>query len=191
MGVNVDYAPVLDLATNPANPALGIRSFGDDPAAVARLGAAIVRGLQGAGVAATVKHFPGRGECASDTHHGLGVVDADRADLEARRARARSGRRSRRAPGSSCPATSRCPRSPASASLPATLSRAVMHDLLRDELGFDGVIDHRRARHAGARPGRAQAVDVVAALRAGVDLLLCDGRIAPRCSGSRTRWSTP
>ena len=61
MGVNVVYAPVLDVATNPANAALGICSFGDDPAAVARLGAAMIRGLQGAGVAAAPKHFPGSG----------------------------------------------------------------------------------------------------------------------------------
>ena len=61
MGVNVVYAPVLDVASNPLNPALGIRSFGDDPASVARHGAAMVRGLQAAGVAASVKHFPGLG----------------------------------------------------------------------------------------------------------------------------------
>ena len=64
MGVNVVYAPVLDIASNPANPALGIRAFGDDPALVARHGAAMVRGLQSAGVAATVKHAPGSGEAA-------------------------------------------------------------------------------------------------------------------------------
>ena len=74
LGVNVDYAPVCDLATNPANPALGIRCFGDDPDAVGRLAAATVRGLQGEGVAATVKHFPGVGDAAVDTHHELAVV---------------------------------------------------------------------------------------------------------------------
>ena len=84
MGVNVVYAPVLDLATNPANPALGIRSFGDDPALVARHGAAMVRGLQAAGVAATVKHFPGSGEATADPHHGIASVSASRAVLDAR-----------------------------------------------------------------------------------------------------------
>ena len=84
MGVNVVYAPVLDLATNPANPALGIRSFGDSPAAVGRHGAAMVRGLQAAGVAATVKHAPGMGHIASDTHHGLAVAEAARDVLDAR-----------------------------------------------------------------------------------------------------------
>ena len=84
MGVNVVYAPVLDLATNPANPALGIRAFGDSPAAVARHGAAMVRGLQAAGVAASVKHAPGMGHISSDTHHGLAVVEAARDVLDAR-----------------------------------------------------------------------------------------------------------
>jgi len=70
LGVNVNYAPVCDVANNPANPALGIRSFGDDPEAVGRLAAATVRGLQGDGVAATVKHFPGAGDTAADPHRG-------------------------------------------------------------------------------------------------------------------------
>jgi beta-N-acetylhexosaminidase len=84
MGVNVVYAPVLDVASNPLNPALGIRAFGDDPAHVARHGAAMVRGLQAAGVAATVKHFPGAGEAADDPHHGVATVSASRAILDTR-----------------------------------------------------------------------------------------------------------
>ena len=74
LGVNVDYAPVCDVASNPDNPALGIRSFGDDPQAVGRLAAATVRGLQDDGVAATAKHFPGGGDTAADPHHGLPLV---------------------------------------------------------------------------------------------------------------------
>ena len=68
----------------PANPALGIRAFGDDPALVARHGAAMVRGLQSAGVAAAVKHFPGAGEATGDPHHGVATVPASRAILDAR-----------------------------------------------------------------------------------------------------------
>ena len=109
MGVNVVYAPVLDLASEPANTALGVRSFGDDPAAVARLGAAMIRGLQGAGVAATIKHFPGLGEVRQDSHFELGVVDADRRQLDAAtlvpfRAAIAAGA------GWRCRPTSRCPR---------------------------------------------------------------------------------
>ena len=84
LGVNINYAPVCDLATAPDNPALGIRSFGDSPAAVGELAAAYVRGLQSEGVAATVKHFPGIGEATTDTHHGMAVVEASRAELEER-----------------------------------------------------------------------------------------------------------
>ncbi len=81
LGVNVNYAPVCDVADNPANPALGIRSFGDDPEAVGKLAAATVRGLQGDGVAATAKHFPGAGDTAADPHHELpaGAPDERRA----------------------------------------------------------------------------------------------------------------
>ena len=84
LGINVVYAPVLDLASEPGNSAMGVRSFGDDPAAVARHGAAMVRGLQSAGVAATVKHAPGAGEAAADPHHVLATVGASRAILDAR-----------------------------------------------------------------------------------------------------------
>ena len=83
LGINVVYAPVLDLASEPGNVAMGIRSFGDDPAAVARHGAAMIRGLQSAGVAASIKHFPGLGAVDQDTHHALGVVHGSAADLEA------------------------------------------------------------------------------------------------------------
>ena len=100
LGVNVNYAPVCDLATNPNNPALGIRSFGDDPDAVATLVEATVRGLQAEGVAATLKHFPGAGEVDVDTHHALAsvAVDADMLltrELAPFRARSRCRRASR------------------------------------------------------------------------------------------------
>ena len=84
LGVNVDYAPVCDVANNPANPALGIRSFGDDPEAAGKLAAATVRGLQGDGVAATAKHFPGAGDTAADPHHELPLVPRTDAELAGR-----------------------------------------------------------------------------------------------------------
>ena len=84
VGVNVNYGPDLDIASNPESPALGIRSFGDDPSEVARLGTAWLRGVQSAGVAATGKHFPGMGGVTVDTHDQLGVVDSSRDELGAR-----------------------------------------------------------------------------------------------------------
>ena len=83
MGINVNFAPCVDVNNNPHNPVIGVRSFGEDPALVARLGAAAVRGYQENGVLATAKHFPGHGDTALDSHLGLPVVSADMARLEA------------------------------------------------------------------------------------------------------------
>jgi beta-N-acetylhexosaminidase len=171
VGVNVNYGPVLDVATTPSNPALGIRSFGDDPAEVARLATAWLTGLQSAGVAGTGKHFPGKGEGSVDTHHALDAVDRTRDELEAVelvpfRAATEAGVRLVMSGHFAVPALT------GSAVLPSTLSRRVMHDLLRDELGFDGV-SITDALDMGALPQDAtQAIDVVTALDAGVDLLL-------------------
>jgi beta-N-acetylhexosaminidase len=172
MGVNVVYAPVLDLASEPANAALGTRSFGDDPGLVARHGVAFIRGLQSAGVAASAKHFPGHGEMAQDPHHALGVVELSRADLEQRtlvpfRAAIQAGVKVTMSGHVAVPALT------GDTTLPCTLSRAAMHDLLRTELGFDGLsISDALDMHAIAQ-GAAQAVEVIAAVRGGLDLLLC------------------
>lgn len=171
VGVNVNYAPGLDLATQPANPAIGIRSLGDEPAAVARLAAAVLRGLHSAGVAATGKHFPGLGSVTVDTHHELGVVDRSRDDLDANelvpfRAAIAAGLRLMMSGHFAVPALT------GSTTLPSTLSRQLMHDLLRDALGFAGVsITDALDMHAIPQ-GAAQGVAVVTALEAGVDLLL-------------------
>ena len=87
-GVNVNYAPVCDLATDPANPGLGVRSFGDDPERAGELVAAFVRGHAASGVATTLKHFPGIGALGGDTHHELVAVDADADHASGARARA-------------------------------------------------------------------------------------------------------
>ncbi len=171
MGVNVIYAPVLDIASNPANPALGIRAFGDDPTLVARHGAAMVDGLQSAGVAAAVKHFPGAGEAADDPHHGIATVRAARANLDARelvpfRAAVAAGARIAMSAHVALPAVS------GRDDLPSTLSRAVMTDLLRGDIGFEGVSITDALDMAGVGRGVDGVPDVVAAIRAGVDLLL-------------------
>jgi beta-N-acetylhexosaminidase len=169
VGVNVDYAPVCDLATNPRNPALGIRCFGDDPGAAATLVAATVRGLHDAGVASGLKHFPGGGEASADPHLGLPLIERDRAGFMARELEPfRAGI----AAGADLVMTGHpaVPGLNGDASLPGTLSRAVVHDLLRDELQFSGVtisdaLDMGAvAGHEGVNGGRA--------LAAGQDLLL-------------------
>jgi beta-N-acetylhexosaminidase len=171
MGVNVMYTPVLDLADEPANANMGIRAFGDDPEAVARHGAATVRGLQSAGVAATAKHFPGLGGVAQDTHHGLGVVRGDRKRLLANefapfRAAFVAGARLTMSAHVAVPALT------GDETLPATLSRTMMTDTLRDELGFRGISISDALDMRALAQGAAQAVEVIAAIRSGIDLLL-------------------
>ncbi len=172
LGVNVAYAPVCDVASNPANVALGIRTFGDDPASVASFAAAFAGGLEAAGVAACAKHFPGYGSLAMDTHHGLGRIEATREELDRRdlppfSAAIRGGARLVMAGHTAARAVT------GDDDLPATLSRVILTDLLRGELGFDGVIVSDALDMAALGQGAAAIVDGVLALRAGVDLLLC------------------
>jgi len=172
VGVTVNYAPVCDLASNPDNPGLGARSFGDDPAAAARLAAATVRGLQDAGVAATAKHFPGKGDVGVDTHHELGTVPHDltrmeEVELAPFRAALEAGARVVMSGHFSIPALTSNP------SLPATVSSKVMDHLLRGDLGFEGVAISDALDMKALSQGPTQVVELIAAVRAGVDLLLC------------------
>ncbi|MFI5261606.1 MAG: glycoside hydrolase family 3 protein [Candidatus Limnocylindrales bacterium] len=169
LGVNVNYAPVCDVANDPANPALGIRSFGDDPEAVGGFAAATVRGLQHDGVAATAKHFPGAGDTAADPHHELPLVARTAAELAGRelvpfRAALEAGAR--------MVMTGHFTLRGQSDDLPTSLSAAVLRDLLRGQLHFDGVTVTDALDMRALAQGSAQIVDAVAALRAGEDVLL-------------------
>lgn len=171
MGVTIDYAPVCDLATNPRNPAVGIRSFGDDPARVAEHVAAFVHGLQSVGVAAGLKHFPGLGGVVDDTHHRLAVLDVSPAELDVGelvpfRAGVEAGAMVVMSAHLAVPQVTGDP------GLPSTLSRAVMTDLLRGRLGFDGVSITDALNMEAIPQGSDQVDAVLAALDAGVDLLL-------------------
>ncbi|UNO39177.1 glycoside hydrolase family 3 N-terminal domain-containing protein [Streptomyces sp. MST-110588] len=182
-GVNLNLAPSVDVNSVPENPVIGVRSFGATPEKVSRHGAAFVRGLQSAGVAASAKHFPGHGATVTDSHHALPVVDCDEATFRARElapflAAIEAGARSIMAAHVMFPALD--PRRP------ATLSRRLLHDLLRTELGYDGVlISTAVAMEAGSGPGHL-ARTAVATLRAGADLLLLGpGDGAARCAAVR------
>jgi hypothetical protein len=83
LGVDVNFSPVLDVLTDRYSPNIGIRSYGKDPALVARYGAARIRGLQAAGVSACAKHFPGKGHAPVDAHLGLPVIDSDWSEMHA------------------------------------------------------------------------------------------------------------
>ena len=171
LGVNVNYGPVCDLASNPANPAIGIRSFGDDPDAVGELVAAAVRGIQSSGVGAALKHFPGIGDAGADSHHELPLLASDRDSLDKRelipfRAGIAAGARVVMSAHLAVPALTGDP------GLPSTLAPAVMDTLLRGQLGFSGVSITDALDMGAIAQGSNQVLDVLAALRAGVDLLL-------------------
>jgi beta-N-acetylhexosaminidase len=166
-GVDLDLAPVVDINSNPANPVIGVRSFGADPALVARHTVAYVEGLQAAGVAACAKHFPGHGDTAVDSHLALPTVDVSPDLLRARElvpfAAAVSA-------GTIAVMTSHVLVPAVDAERPATLSAAVL-SLLRHELGFGGLLVSDALDMQGASGGRGEPAAAVLALAAGCDLL--------------------
>jgi len=137
-GVDLNTAPVVDVNSNPANPVIGVRSFGADPSLVARHARAYVTGLQSAGVGACVKHFPGHGDTAIDSHLDLPTVVAP---LDVLRRRELAPFATAVAAGTLAVMTSHVLLPAIDQSLPATLSPSVLK-LLRDDLGFDGLVEN-------------------------------------------------
>ncbi|MCH0564885.1 MULTISPECIES: glycoside hydrolase family 3 protein [unclassified Streptomyces] len=170
MGVRQDYSPVADVNVDPANPVIGVRSFGADPEAVADLVAAEVRGYQGSRVAATVKHFPGHGDTAVDSHSGFPVITHTRQQWESLDA---PPFRAAIAAGIDSIMTAHI-RFPAldDSGDPATLSHPVLTGILRGELGYDGVVVTDSLGMEGVRGRYGDDRVPVLALRAGADQLL-------------------
>jgi beta-N-acetylhexosaminidase len=195
MGVQQIFAPVVDVNNNAQNPVINVRSYGEDPALVARMAAAFTEGAQGAGVIATAKHFPGHGDTAVDSHRGLPVIDVARTRLDALelvpfRAAIAAGIGSVMIAHIGLPqidptTVSPLPRTEAkrsgyadseviveNARLPATLSPVVVGGILRRDLGFDGIIVTDALDMSGLTiyftPGEA----AVRAVLAGADMLL-------------------
>ena len=168
-GIRCDFAPVMDVDTNPRNPVIGDRSLGDDPEQVGRLGAAFIRGLQGGGVAASAKHYPVHGDTDVDSHlelprvdHGLGRLE----DVELRPFRHAVEA------GVATVMTAHVLVRELDDRLPATLSRRVVGELLRGKLGYGGVVVsddlEMKAVAKSWKPGLAAPL----AAKAGCDLLL-------------------
>src|SRR5512136_660598 len=137
IGVTQLYSPVCDVNINPKNPEIGIRSFSDDPETCARHAVALVKGFQDGGVAATAKHFPGRGDSATDAHDVLDVIRADKermreVELVPFKAAIDAGVQAIMTGHSVYPAYDD--------TYPTTLSEKILTGLLREELGFQGVI---------------------------------------------------
>lgn len=139
LGINLNLAPVVDVNNNPANPVIGVRSFGENPQQVARLAGAEIRGYQSAGIATCIKHFPGHGDTATDSHLSMPVVPYGMDRLEqVELVPFKSGI----AAGTDCVMTAHIyfPALMGTTDLPATLAPAVIHQLLREQLNFQGVI---------------------------------------------------
>ncbi len=170
MGVRQDYSPDADVNVNPANPVIGVRSFGADPDAAGALAAAEARGYQEAGVAATAKHFPGHGDTTVDSHTGFPVITHSRElweklDAVPFRAAVAAGVDSVMTAHIQFPALD-------DSGDPATLSHPVVTGILRGELGYDGVVVTDSLSMAGVRTKYGDDRVPVLALKAGVDQLL-------------------
>ncbi|OAH12163.1 glycoside hydrolase family 3 protein [Streptomyces jeddahensis] len=170
MGIRQNYAPVADVNVNPANPVIGVRSFGADPEAVAGLVAAQVKGYQSADIAATSKHFPGHGDTETDSHYGFPVIEHTteqwgQLDAPPFRAAIAAGIDSIMTAHIMVPALD-------PSGDPATLSHPILTGILREQLGYDGVVVTDSLGMAGVRQKYGDDRVPVLALKAGVDQLL-------------------
>lgn len=171
LGITMNLAPVVDVNNNAANPVIGVRSFGEDPRLVARLGSAMVKGYQDAGVISCLKHFPGHGDSAVDSHLAMPLIPHSLERLEAVELvpfRAGIGAGA----GSVMIAHVAFPALTHDETLAATLSSAIIQGLLRENLGYEGVIvsDCLEMQAISATVGTETAA--VMALQAGIDLVL-------------------
>ena len=171
LGVHLVLAPVLDVLRSRDSAVIGTRSFGADPATVARLGAAFARGVAAGGALATAKHFPGHGGTDSDSHHRLALVPASREHLDAVdlapfRAAVEAG------VGAVMPGHLAVPALDGRDDRPALLSPQILGHLLRSDLGFSGLVVSDALEMEGARGGRFEGEVAAEAVAAGVDVIL-------------------
>jgi beta-N-acetylhexosaminidase len=182
-GIAMKYAPVADVNSNPFNPIIGTRSFGSSPGPVASHVVAYVEGIQATGVAACVKHFPGHGDTSLDSHLGLPTVGTDAGELfdgplRPFRAAAEAGARAMMTAHIRLPAID---------DLPATLSRTLLTDILRGELGYDGLVVTDALEMAALERAYGLEESAVAAIAAGADALFLGGWQDPAAGLTRVR----
>lgn len=173
MGIHLNFAPVLDVNNNPANPAIGARAFGESPALVEAMALPYIRGLEEAGVAATAKHFPGHGDVSVDSHLALPRVAHETARLDAVElfpfaAAARAGVAAMMTAHIVFPALD-------PSGVPATMSALMLNGILRERWGYGGLLftDSLSMRAIVDHYGAGEAA--VAAIRAGCDMVLALG----------------
>ncbi|MEV0898567.1 glycoside hydrolase family 3 protein [Actinoplanes sp. NPDC049802] len=183
-GITLDYAPDADVNSNPGNPVIGVRAFGAEPHLVARHTAAFVRGLQESGVAGCAKHFPGHGDTAVDSHHDVPVIDRTAAELAACEL---VPFRAAIAAGAKAVMTGHLLVPAYDTEQPATLSPRILTGLLREELGFDGLIVTDGIEMQGVRRRYGLEGATVRALAAGVDAICVGGDHADERTATRLR----
>jgi beta-N-acetylhexosaminidase len=171
LGANMIHSPVLDVNTNPRNPEIGTRSYSDDPSLVAQYALQSLRGYSEAGIIATGKHFPGRGESEQDAHYGLPVVKLDRETFMRQHVAAYkplidAGLPAIMAAFTAYPCFG-------SDEVPAATDAKIMTDLLRGELGFKGVVTTDNIQMNGLLQKYEMGEAVIRCLVAGCDLILC------------------
>jgi beta-N-acetylhexosaminidase len=172
IGINLNFAPVLDVHSNPSNPVIGDRSLSSEPQEVIRLGWEIVRGLREGGIIPCGKHFPGHGDTDKDSHLALPIVEKSLAELKAVELPpfVRASRQ-----GIETLMTAHVLYRALDPEFPATLSEKIITGLLRQDLGYDGVVfsDDMEMKAISANYGEEEAAGL--AVRAGIDVLLfCD-----------------
>ncbi len=180
-GINVNFAPVVDVNNNPANPVINVRAFGSEPEQVAKFGAAMVDAYQAQGLLATLKHFPGHGDTEIDSHTGLPRVNHSRAQIDAQDLAPFKQIIEQHSPALVMTAHIQYPaldntrivgKSGESIIAPATLSRVILEDVLRKQLGFDGLIVTDALDMAGITHFFTRLDALTHTFRAGADIAL-------------------
>jgi beta-N-acetylhexosaminidase len=171
IGIHMTYAPVVDVNINPDNPIINVRSFGEDPEQVSRLAVPFIKGCQENGLIATAKHFPGHGDTSEDSHTVLPTVKGDRARLDKVeiypfKIAVESGIQAIMAAHLSLPALDPAP------NVPSSLSKPILTDLLRNELGFDGIIVTDAMGMGGVTTLYEPEEAALMAIKAGIDMIL-------------------
>ncbi len=184
IGIHVNFFPVVDVNNNPLNPIINTRSFGEDPKRVSEMAAAYIEGFQENGLIATAKHFPGHGDTSSDSHLQLPVIPASRERLEQVellpfRGAIQAGVRAVMTGHLVVPALEPRP------GVPATLSRRISTDLLKEELGFGGLVFTDALNMRGLRQRYSDAEAAVQAFTAGADLILLPPSVEKAFKGLR------
>jgi len=172
IGVNMLFGPVLDVNNNPDNPIINIRSYGEEPELVGRMGASFVAEAQSHGLATTLKHFPGHGNTAVDSHTRMGVIEGDRAALEATELRPYRIVLGGESPSAAVMTAHLWIRAFEPEPLPATFSPVVLSGLLREEMGFHGIVVTDDVRMGALQTDYDVTERILRPLEAGADIVL-------------------